>query len=1394
MSKTDRILGNLPAIYKAYPRPSALYVLANAAGVQLQEGENLLTKVMKAHWIDYADRERGTIVDLALLGALFDLLPFADPGGTVVERVEDFRARIKRSVQTYLQGTATARGIMRVAADTLGVTIDEDHFSHPQDDWLTRLDDATRLLFGLDGRTVSGRAALPAQIVGASTLDGGVWMPAGAALRLKIGGAIETVTLVESDAGPQVRTLDQIVAAINTVFDPPPASHDDLHLILTAPDAGASSTVEVLQVEGEVSDALLGIGPRLYLRSDARPAQFAGTVDLSGGVDLSARRYLRLLINDTVQVEVDCAEDDAGLTSLDDIVTRINTQTGITLASTDGRTLTLTTPGTGSGSLIQIDLANANDAAELLLGPDIYGLVAGADAQPARFTSRKSLIDGLDLRSGQNRLRIKFDSATPIEFDLAAPEDEPSTPVGEIVSRMNAAAGKTVATQDGMFITLTALNRLEILTASQDDGAEYIVGLLPRSAAGQDAESARLEGAIALPSESDLRWQTTIEIGVDGVPPQPVVFNDEHTTPAAIVAAINEALGGSVADLTAENHLVLTSPTSSAASRIELAHRAQRTTLHFATQVPLLDSGAGALLGFNKAQADTQPATSAQIVGVPDLSRGVDLRTQFYLRVSVDGGAAQDINCQGSRARVTPLTEIVTAINTALEPLIHAPAADTDAQHLVLTSPQAGHLSCLTVESSTATDAAELLLGTSSVVATGTPVTSVTFTGLVDLSTGIDVADHYRLTIGLDGAAPVDIDLRTDLDSITDTSSAVMLSVGQIVDRINHALRSDIATHDGARITLQSSTTGAASQIAFAVPADHDATLALLGITTPRAYGGVDDAPAELWGTVDLTGPLDLSVRHHLRVALDGEDPLDVNCAGDDPAQTRPDDLLEAIRSTLGASAARLEGSRLVLTSRLQGAAASVEVTPSTAADASALLLGSAAGTRAGQDGRPASLTGTVTVHDPVRLRAGDGLRLVVDGEPPVIARLAGPAPDQTPLGDILAGLNALFPPVGGTPFAALNGLNQLQLTAQQAVGVQPRDALTLIEFPPIPADPVSQSVEHGTQWTVTNPGAAAARLTISLTTQSGITGPRLDNVTAGATVQVPGVIRAGQTLVITLDEAGQVVATLDGAPVTVEVDPSPAALMLLPGKSTWQYRDCTGSRFDTDRFDDPAARFAGGQCRVVGVWDASTFITAPDAPEVAVFAPQGGMFDAGTVVSMQWSVFAPGYFQLELPYGLDRKFGARFDKDRFIGAQQSDPLVIELNTDPGTLVDWVNTQSSIVAADAVDRAPDGFVAQQVPMVNPISLTGGDARTPARLYVTEQGLDGAVELRARMLGEWGNAVQVLLESGDAPGTYRVTITYAGCSVFENARALVCTQILKARAAGVESIITRRVRE
>ena len=130
MPKADRILANLPPTFRLRGDPSALRALVDAYGGELQTAENSLVAVMRAHWVQFADAGERTIEDLGTFAALYGLAPRPD------ESVEEFRDHLRRYVRTYLDGTVTVQGILRITAEALGLHIEDDAL----DTWWDRPD------------------------------------------------------------------------------------------------------------------------------------------------------------------------------------------------------------------------------------------------------------------------------------------------------------------------------------------------------------------------------------------------------------------------------------------------------------------------------------------------------------------------------------------------------------------------------------------------------------------------------------------------------------------------------------------------------------------------------------------------------------------------------------------------------------------------------------------------------------------------------------------------------------------------------------------------------------------------------------------------------------------------------------------------------------------------------------------------------------------------------------------------------------------------------------------------------------------------------------------------------------------------------------------------------
>jgi hypothetical protein len=151
--------------------------------------------------------------------------------------------------------------------------------------------------------------------------------------------------------------------------------------------------------------------------------------------------------------------------------------------------------------------------------------------------------------------------------------------------------------------------------------------------------------------------------------------------------------------------------------------------------------------------------------------------------------------------------------------------------------------------------------------------------------------------------------------------------------------------------------------------------------------------------------------------------------------------------------------------------------------------------------------------------------------------------------------------------------------------------------------------------------------------------------------------------------------------------------------------------------------------------------------------------------------------------------------------------VVTEPAEDPDHVKTRINAGSTLVKAEVVARVPLGFEAITLPIRRPSlrKLSGGTESEPARLYLVESDVPGAIELRAKSPGVWGNAIGVTAQQA-GPARFDVTISLQGVR-FESARRVVlggeqlpvlaeeCLRpgpvgILQAKAAGIKAAVSR----
>ncbi|MFN8475285.1 MAG: hypothetical protein U0822_24090 [Anaerolineae bacterium] len=1106
-TKTDRILGRLPSIYKARPAPSVLYSVTDAFGNELLQAENSLAALMLAHWVDHADKGAEFIDDLRRIGALYGLSPRPD------ETVEEFRAHLKRYVRIFLEGPSTVQGVLRITAESLGLQIDDDYskldswWTRPDDSLTTvepRGDDAASLLFGMPGGAAVGQAAQAAQIVGDVDLPEGAALTRPATLRLKVDrdGTVEIPL-------PAGASLDSIIATINTTCHRSIATHDGRRLVLTSPTTGPSSRLEAIEGDNDAAPDLLGLMPHTYLGGPAVAAR-ATSADFGAGLDLRDERFLRLSIDNRTRVEVDCAASaaDASHVRASDVASAINAALKAIgappVASVDGTRLVLTSPTQGFASTLTLEPAAAQDARQRLFGaaPSFY---TGRDAASADVTGRRDLSGGVDLRQ-RSQIRLRLDNRAPVTVTCAG-ENPGATQPDEIVTTLNRALGENVASHDGRFIRVTsrttgAASQIAFEALPADvDATDAIFGIRPRVAQGAAATRARLVGVVDLPDGVDLRASHQLSLAVDGAPPVEIDARDQVKDAAqvsleAVATAINAALPDAIAARDGD-HLVLTSPTPGAASRIDLLPLTTTRRRRFVTRAMVTDEAAQIVHGFVRKDAVGSAGSVAQVQGEPDLSRGVDLRQNRYLRLSVDGGAPVDIDCAAAsgRPRIALPQEIAGAINTALHAAgIAEDVASTDGHRLTLTSPTAGQASRIAFAPPRGMDAGVILLGENPTVTPGRPPTGVSFLGTADLSQGIDLPAHATLRLRVD-------DVTSDAIDLTGDQPQHMTQIGLAI-AINLAFQTTVARPDGAFLRLITPTTGSQSKLEFLAPgAGQDATSAVFGIAGGRQYHGADATPPRLVGQVDLSQGADLPANATLALSVNGQR-VEIAMTADTGGHKNLAEIVDAINTPSRGVVASSEGGRLALTGSA-APGASLSVLPVTGGDARPALFGSVSDETTGQDATPATITGEVDLLKPADLSERRVLRVAVDGGLPVDIDIAGAAPASTTLTEIVARLNAAVPGLASATDDAHLRLTSPTAGPQSRLSVLPNRALELIEYAPRLVSDAPRSLQHGARWTLDNVGAAEADLTIDLLAPQGTVGPTFVNCTTGQRLRV---------------------------------------------------------------------------------------------------------------------------------------------------------------------------------------------------------------------------------------------------------------------------------------------------
>ena len=112
MSRTQRILDRFPSFYRTWDRNSLISQVVSALGKRIDEAENELFVVMRAHWVDKALK-----IDLDYLGALYNIK--RKPSETDSE----YRSRLKRAIMEF-KGGGTISAVLTSVRNGLGLPRD----------------------------------------------------------------------------------------------------------------------------------------------------------------------------------------------------------------------------------------------------------------------------------------------------------------------------------------------------------------------------------------------------------------------------------------------------------------------------------------------------------------------------------------------------------------------------------------------------------------------------------------------------------------------------------------------------------------------------------------------------------------------------------------------------------------------------------------------------------------------------------------------------------------------------------------------------------------------------------------------------------------------------------------------------------------------------------------------------------------------------------------------------------------------------------------------------------------------------------------------------------------------------------------------------------------------
>ncbi len=962
---------------------------------------------------------------------------------------------------------------------------------------------------------------------------------------------------------------------------------------------------------------------------------------------------------------------------------------------------------------------------------------------------------------------MQIDGFPAVEIDCAGGRPRATT-LAEVVSKINKDLKDhelaEVATGDGKHLILTSPSEGASSLVAIDPprvALDTLLGIEPGAFRGTDATSAGFLGTVDLTGGIDLPAEATIKLGIDDTAPVEIVIGEAapiHRSTSQIVAAINAALKSAVAKTDGR--------------RIELRSAKKGTESKITFETPAAHDVTKEVFGIVAPRAyHGDAAKSARVVGLRDLSTARDLRVFRFLRIAVDGAPAQTIDCAAKAANpeAATLAKMVNSIGP-----IAAPSAG--GQYLIITSPNAGATSQITLATFDDGNAAQALLGKSSLAASGEPALPAVITGDNNLLLPVDLSRRSVLRIAVNGGAPVEIAVAGTVPAKT--------ALDEIISRINRLIPNLAGANADNQLRLTSSDTGPGSTLSLQALRFLEVVEYPTQQATPRnlvmkhngSWDVVNDGAADSYAEIRITatqgvvGPsvvnFGLKWSAHLFVLLEpGEtarlfrDPLRGLQAEvvDSDGVTRPIPGHQILVGPFGAQAwvpfqgtwtlaagprpsLQLNNPQAPAIVLLKGLKPETEV----AVDILESDISSLAPVVIEADGEEGRIVGRVRLYH-------DGFLLVGADETPIAELLGGPHIN------LLTYLHKVVKVEGpihlGTP---------LLMVVERITGL-----FDVMLYCPQGTHPVNENY-------------LGVSIGVGTTDADSLIG-KINGFSGDASELVRG-DELDKTLVLSLPR----------------------------GRTTFRYLDCLGSRFDHARFD--RSHFPNGFCGERGVFDVSRFSNAPPERIKPVFASSKPFDEPPVTIEFRRETFSAGAFVVNLPADLPPRFGGRFDEARF-GQDKDAPevhqgAVAEPVSDPKFLVKLINGESGapssvFVKATLVGSVELGWTPAHMPFRKPQFLTLGEPGRAARLYLSEDGLTGFIKLEAKVEGAWGNEIAVSARSA-GPAIYDVTVFYRG-GRFEQARSIVLgatketiseilqpgpTGVLQAKAAGVRADVTR----